>query len=106
MTTGLAANYRAATLLVTQPEGETGNAASARGRSLFAQFCATCHGMHGEGGFTSGPNIRNSPLIENKATLVAWIRNPKPPMPKLYPSPLSSSDVDAVAGYVESLKGK
>jgi mono/diheme cytochrome c family protein len=62
--------------------------------------------MHGEGGFTSGPNIRNSPLIENKATLVAWIRNPKPPMPKLYPSPLSSSDVDAVAGYVESLKGK
>ena len=34
---------------------------------------------------------------------IAWIKNPNPPMPKLYPSPLSEQDVVDVAAYVESL---
>lgn len=34
---------------------------------------------------------------------IAWIKNPNPPMPKLYPSPLSEQDVVNVAAYVESL---
>jgi alcohol dehydrogenase (cytochrome c) len=106
MTTGLPVNYQAADLIVKQPEGEASNTGPARGKSLFAQFCAACHGMHGEGGLTSGPNIQNSPLIKNRAALVAWIKNPKSPMPKLFPSPLSESDVDAVAGYVMSLKAR
>jgi len=37
------------------------------------------------------------------AAAVAWIKDPKPPMPKLYPAPLSESDVADVAAYVESL---
>ena len=106
MATGLPANYQAADLMVTQPEGEASIAGPAHGRSLFAQFCAACHGMHGEGGLTSGPNIQTSRLIGNKAVLVAWIKDPKSPMPKLYPAPLSDSDVDAVAGYVMGLKAK
>ncbi len=106
MTTGVAANYRAAYLVVKLPEGEVGNAGPAHGKNLFAQFCAACHGMRGEGGFTSGPNIQNSSLLGNRAALIAWIKNPKSPMPKLYPSPLSDGDVDAVAGYVMSLKAR
>jgi mono/diheme cytochrome c family protein len=62
--------------------------------------------MHGEGGLTSGPNIRNSPLIGNKTALIAWIKNPNPPMPKLFPSALNENDVDAVAGYVVSLAAR
>jgi alcohol dehydrogenase (cytochrome c) len=106
MAVGLPPNYQAADLMVTQAEGEANNAGPAHGRSLFAQFCATCHGMHGEGGLTSGPNIQISPLIGNKAALVVWIKDPNSPMPKLYPAPLSDSDVDAVAGYVMGLKAK
>ena len=106
LSTDLPPNYRATDLMVKQPEGSTGIAGPAHGKNLFAQFCAACHGMHGEGGLTSGPNIQKSPLLQNKAALVAWIKNPKSPMPKLYPSPLGDSDVDAVAGYVEGLKEK
>ncbi len=40
---------------------------------------------------------------KNQAAAVAWIKNPQPPMPKLYPSPLSEKDVSDVAAYVESL---
>jgi hypothetical protein len=35
--------------------------------------------------------------------MVAWLKNPAPPMPKLAP-PMSGPEVDAVARYVESLK--
>lgn len=35
---------------------------------------------------------------------MAWIKNPTPPMPKLYPKPLNEADVQAVAAYVETLK--
>jgi hypothetical protein len=34
---------------------------------------------------------------------VTWIEQPDPPMPKLYPAPLSERDVDDVAAYVQSL---
>ena len=34
---------------------------------------------------------------------LAQIKNPAPPMPKLYPTPLSAGDVNDVAAYVQSL---
>jgi mono/diheme cytochrome c family protein len=37
-----------------------------------------------------------------EATL-AQIKNPAPPMPKLYPSTLSEQDVNDVAAYVQTL---
>jgi alcohol dehydrogenase (cytochrome c) len=37
------------------------------------------------------------------AAAIAWIKNPQPPMPKLFPSVLSQNDVQDVAAYVESL---
>lgn len=39
----------------------------------------------------------------NYATLVSWIEDPEPPMPKLYPSPLSARQVRDVAAYVLTL---
>ena len=35
--------------------------------------------------------------------LVAWIKNPAPPMPKMVP-PMTYTEVDAVARYVEQMK--
>jgi len=78
----------------------TGDAA--HGKAIFAGNCATCHGQTGtEGGI--GPPLKNEKSRKNYAQTVAWIKNPQPPMPKLYPSPLNEKDVEDVAAYVQSL---
>ena len=40
---------------------------------------------------------------KNYAQTAAWIRDPQPPMPKLYPDTISANDVADVAAYVQSL---
>jgi mono/diheme cytochrome c family protein len=77
-----------------------GNATN--GKQIFSANCAQCHGATGtEGGV--GPSLKNETSRKNFAQTVAWIKNPTPPMPKLYPSPLSAKDVNDVAAYVQSL---
>jgi mono/diheme cytochrome c family protein len=72
------------------------------GKAIFTANCATCHGATGtEGGV--GPSLKNEKSRKNYAQTVAWIKNPSPPMPKLYPSPLAEKDVDDVAAYVQTL---
>ena len=66
---------------------------------IFAQNCARCHGA--EGGI--GPALKNEKSRKNYAQTVAWIRDPQPPMPKLYPDTLGANDVADVAAYVQSL---
>ena len=79
----------------------TGNAAA--GKKIFAANCSACHGATGaEGGV--GPSLKNETKKKNFAAIVAWIKNPQPPMPKLYPSPLSATDVNNVAAYVATIK--
>ncbi|TAM57807.1 c-type cytochrome [bacterium] len=72
------------------------------GKKIYAANCASCHGAKGEGGV--GPSLRGdlkTPVMKRtKKAVVAWIRDPKPPMPKLYPGTLKAKDVDDVAGYV------
>jgi mono/diheme cytochrome c family protein len=73
-----------------------------RGRQIFSQNCSTCHGATGtEGGV--GPSLRDERIRKNYDATIAWIKNPQPPMPKLYPSPLNEKAVDDVAAYVQNL---
>jgi mono/diheme cytochrome c family protein len=72
------------------------------GKQIFDTNCATCHGAGGVGGGV-GPSLKNEKSRKNFEQAVAWIKNPQPPMPKLYPSPLSEKDVQDAAAYVESL---
>ena len=82
------------------PAGAMGDAG--HGKSIFTANCASCHGATGtEGGV--GPSLKNEKSRKNYAQTVAWIKNPQPPMPKLYPSPLAEKDVDDVAAFVQSL---
>lgn len=84
-------------VVAAAPAGDAAN-----GKKLFAANCAACHGAHGtEGGV--GPSLKGEKSKKNQAAAVAWIKNPKAPMPKLYPSPLSEKDVNDVAAYVETL---
>jgi mono/diheme cytochrome c family protein len=72
------------------------------GRRVFAENCSMCHGSTGaEGGV--GPSLRGENERKNYDATIAWIKNPQPPMPKLYPSPLSEKAVDDVAAYVQKL---
>ena len=72
---------------------------AAHGKVIFASNCASCHGATGGGGGT----LKGEKTRRTEAAAIAWIKNPQPPMPKLYPSPLSEKDVSDVAAYVESL---
>jgi mono/diheme cytochrome c family protein len=72
------------------------------GRLVFANNCATCHGATGTQGGV-GPSLKDENARKDYAATIAWIKHPDPPMPALYPSPLSETSVDDVAAYVQSL---
>lgn len=72
------------------------------GMAIFGQNCSSCHGAAGAGGGI-GPTLKGEKTRKDTAAAIAWIKNPVAPMPKLYPAPLSESDVADVAAYVESL---
>jgi mono/diheme cytochrome c family protein len=73
-----------------------------RGAVVFAAHCALCHDTTGrEAG--PGPSLTGERRRKSYDETVAWIENPRPPMPMLYPQPLSESDVRDVAAYVQKL---
>ncbi len=74
----------------------------AHGKEIFSQNCSSCHGADGAGGGI-GPSLKGEKAKKDDAATIAWIKNPQPPMPKLYPSTLSEKDVADVAAYVQSL---
>ncbi|PZR56010.1 MAG: hypothetical protein DLM50_09325 [Candidatus Meridianibacter frigidus] len=85
----------------TRPADDSGVSTS-RGATIFAANCQTCHGANGAGGGI-GPSLRNERGRKNLAQTIAWIKNPEPPMPKLFPGTLNDKDVSNVATYVQSL---
>jgi ubiquinol-cytochrome c reductase cytochrome c subunit len=82
-------------------QGATPAGNAAHGKTLYAANCASCHGAAGEGGI--GPKLQGEKSRKNFAGVVAQIKNPAPPMPKLFPSPLSAKDVNDVAAFVGKL---
>lgn len=82
--------------------GATAMGDAKHGEAIFTQNCSSCHGAAGAGGGI-GPTLKGEKSRKDYPAAIAWIKNPKPPMPKLYPAPLSESDVADVASYVETL---
>jgi cytochrome c551 len=101
-TTDTSATAAATTTDAAPTASSQAEADAAKGAELFAKVgCASCHAADGSGGV--GPNLHGEKHKKNLAAAIAWIENPQPPMPKLYPSPLSTADVRDVAAYVETL---
>jgi mono/diheme cytochrome c family protein len=73
-----------------------------RGADVFRANCAVCHTATGAAAGV-GPSLEHEKSRKNYEQTVAWIEQPEPPMPKLFPSPLSEKDVADVAAYVQSL---
>lgn len=72
-----------------------------RGPKLFAQFCSACHGAAGEG--MSGPTLQHEALRKDREQVIDFLKNPGAPMPRLFPDPLTDTDLTQVAEFVESL---
>ncbi|MBV8579783.1 MAG: cytochrome c [Candidatus Eremiobacteraeota bacterium] len=101
-TTSTATASAAPTTGTQSGSSSTATGSASAGKSLFSANCSSCHGATGtEGGI--GPSLKNEKSRKNYAQAVAWIKDPQPPMPKLYPSPLNEKDVDDLATYVEGL---
>jgi mono/diheme cytochrome c family protein len=73
-----------------------------RGKTVFAQQCAACHGIAGLGG-EIGPSLANERVRRTYRDVRKIVTDPPPPMPKLYPSRMSQADVRDVSAYVETL---
>lgn len=82
--------------------GKALSASQARGKAVYAARCAACHGIAAAGD-QIGPPLTLESSRKSAAQIVSAIKNPTPPMPKLYPASLSEQDVADVAAYVESL---
>ena len=84
------------------PNAQPSAAGAPSGKTLFAQYCSACHGQSGEGGV--GPSLKGEVARKNLEQVDTFIKNPKAPMPKLYPSPLSDADVASVSEFVRTLE--
>ena len=93
--------HRAAQKSSTRPDTVAG-ADVGRGKAVYEAQCAACHGEHGSGG-QIGPSLHNENVRRPYSSVYAIVLDPAPPMPKLYPSRMSKSDVRDVSAYVESL---
>jgi ubiquinol-cytochrome c reductase cytochrome c subunit len=71
-----------------------------RGRELYVQNCAACHGPNGAGG--TGKSLKNLASRQSFETTVQWLENPKPPMPKLFPSPLGEHAIRNIAAFIRT----
>lgn len=72
-----------------------------RGKQLFAEHCALCHGAAAEGAV--GPSLKGELKRKSAEGIRAQIMNPQPPMAKLYPSVLSDKDVEDLVSFVVTL---
>lgn len=81
-------------------EGPSRPGDAGRGKALYSQTCITCHGA--DGSMLPDYNLKGIQARRDQAALVHWIKDPKPPMPRLFPSPFSTQDVEDIAAYVEN----
>ena len=73
------------------------------GFQIYKLNCAVCHGATGVEGGVVGPSLRHENLRMDYGDIISWIEDPQPPMPHLYPHPLTKKEVRDVAAYVASL---
>jgi len=73
-----------------------------RGHTIYSAQCAACHGASGANG-PVGPSLVKERKRHSLAEIEAIVRDPDPPMPKLYPGTLTDRDVKDVSAYVAGL---
>ena len=77
----------------------TETAGIGHGKAIYGQICVSCHGADGTA--VKDHDLRTVNERKDLAATIAFIKDPQPPMPKLFPSPLSEGDVADVAAYLQ-----
>jgi PQQ-dependent dehydrogenase (methanol/ethanol family) len=81
-----------------------GVASPARGHELFVQICASCHGSDGD--MIADHKLSTIAARRDQAATVAYVKNPKAPMPKMYPDVLTEQNVVDVSAYLQQGVGR
>jgi alcohol dehydrogenase (cytochrome c) len=71
---------------------------STTGRTLYGQVCVACHGPTGD--MLADHKLSTLAARRDAADTIRYIKDPKPPMPKLYPDLIDEQSVVAVATYI------
>ena len=96
------AAMRARVIATTPAEYESfiaTKAAADLGRSEYVGACATCHGMHGEGGY--GTNLQHSPLLTQTSGLEQRVRQGGIKMPAVGDT-WTAAQMQALVSYVRA----
>ena len=83
---------------VAPPGGPSGGPDVAAGRRLYSQVCVACHGP--EGNLVADHKLSAVVARQRRAATVAYIKSPKPPMPKMYPDLLNEQSILNVTEYL------
>ena len=79
------------------------------GAAIYKSKCAMCHGPDGAGQTTMGKNMKLRDLRaadvqkQTDAELMKWIADGKGKMPA-YKAKLSAAEIDALVGFIRSIK--
>ena len=83
--------------------GPAGAPNLANGRKLYGQICMSCHGP--DGNMVADHKLQNLRPRRDLAATITYIKDPKAPMPKLFPDLISEQSVIDVANFLhEELK--
>jgi mono/diheme cytochrome c family protein len=95
-------------ILIAAPSAFAGGSGS-DGAAIFKAKCAMCHGPDGAGQTTMGKNLKLRNLgsadvqAQTNAQLNKWITDGKGKMPA-YKGKLTPADIDALVGFIRTLK--
>jgi mono/diheme cytochrome c family protein len=83
--------------------GPAGAPNLSNGRKLYGQICMSCHGP--DGNMIADRKLQNLGQRRDLASTIAYIKEPKAPMPRLYPDLINEQSVMDVAVFLhEELK--
>jgi alcohol dehydrogenase (cytochrome c) len=68
------------------------------GRKLYSQICVSCHGQ--DGNMIADHKLSTLKSRRDQASTITFIKDPKAPMPKLYPDLITEQNVTDVAAYI------
>jgi alcohol dehydrogenase (cytochrome c) len=71
---------------------------------VYKQTCASCHGPKGD--MVAGHDLGSAKVHGDLAAIVAVVKSPKAPMPKMFPEVLTEQNVADVAAYVQQELGR
>ena len=77
-----------------------GTANVANGRKLYSQVCVSCHGP--DGSMIADHKLTTVKARQDRAATARFIKDPKAPMPKLYPDLITEQAVTDVTEYLYS----